>query len=259
MVHSIWSVGQSLNPKRLQEAYNDAIFYRDQIRALFTHGVVTLRERALGEKIYWHLVSRIVHEAQKLDHMPEDLSDVANNLTDFYYGNFSVFQSLPDAWAINQLFPVMPIHRLSEEPTRRAVLVDITCDCDGRLDRFIDLEDVKSHLPVHVRGPREPYYIGVFLVGAYQETLGDLHNLLGDPNVVSVGLKDGQIHFTHEVEGDSVADVLSYVEYEPKDLEARFRQFAENAVTAGKITPGDRKSIVEAYRTGLQGYTYYED
>lgn len=259
MVHSIWSVGQSLNPKRLQEAYNDAVFYLDQIRALFTHGVVSLRERALGEKIYWHLVSRIVDEAKKLDHMPEDLYDVANNLTDYYYGNFSVFQSLPDAWAINQLFPIMPIHRLDEEPTRRAVLADITCDCDGRLDRFIDLEDVKRYLPVHPRGPREAYNIGVFLVGAYQETLGDLHNLLGDPNVVSVGIKDGQIHFTNEVEGDSVADVLSYVEYDPKDLESRFRQFAENAVTAGQITPADRKMIVEAYRAGLQGYTYYED
>ena len=153
----------------------------------------------------------------------------------------------------------MPIHKLEQEPTQRAILADITCDCDGKIDRFIDRETVSPHLRVHKRHPGEEYHIGAFLVGAYQETLGDLHNLLGDPHVVSIGIEDGEITYTHEVEGDSVADVLSYVEYSPKDLEKRFRSFAEKAVRKGTITAIQRKTIMEAYKTGLNGYTYYED
>ena len=259
MLHSLWEVDQRLNSKNLQECFNDALFYRDQIRSLFTHGLVTLRQRAEGEKMYWHLVTRIAHLVREMPNAPDALRDISDALTDVYYANFSVFQSIPDSWAIGQLFPVMPIHQLDQKPDRRAILADITCDCDGKIDRFIDpQEGIRRHLPVHNRQPGDPYHIGVFLVGAYQETLGDLHNLLGDPNVVSIGVENGELTFTHEVEGDSVADVLSYVEYDPKDLENRYRLFAEQAVKEGRITATDRKKILEAYREGLHGYTYYE-
>ena len=179
-------------------------------------------------------------------------------IADVYYGNFSVFQSLPDVWAIEQLFPVMPIHRLCEAPARQATISDITCDCDGKIDRFIDLHDVKQTLPVHELNNGE-YYMGVFLIGAYQETLGDLHNLLGDTNVVSLRLGEhGEIEYTHEIDGDSVSDVLSYVEYNPQDMLDRMRKMAEQAVRSGRITAEERRQIMDAYETGLRGYTYFE-
>lgn len=259
MLHSLWDVRDRIDSSDLQECFNDALFYRDQVRDLFRHGVVNLRERAVAEKIYWHICTRIGQKTEELEHIPEDLQTLQSNLIDFYYANFSVFQSLPDAWAIQQLFPIMPIHKLDQEPTQRAILADITCDCDGKVDRFIDRDNVSTFLRVHKREAGEEYNIGAFLVGAYQETLGDLHNLLGDPHVVSVGIEDGELTYTNEVEGDTVADVLSYVEYAPKDLEKRFRGFAEKAVRKGTITAAQRKVIMEAYKNGLNGYTYYED
>lgn len=258
MTLNLWEIRNRIALPNLQKCYNDALFYRDQIRELFRHGVVDLRERSSAEKIYWHICTRIVECARQLDHVPEDLQNLEANLIDFYYANFSVFQSLPDSWAIGQLFPIMPIHRLDSKPTQRAILADITCDCDGKIDRFINRDGTSCYLEVHDKKADEEYNIAAFLVGAYQETLGDLHNLLGDPHVVSVGIEDGELTYTHEVEGDSVADVLSYVEYEPKDLEKRFRHFAENAVRNGTITAKQRRTIMEAYRTGLNGYTYYE-
>jgi arginine decarboxylase len=242
----------------IQECYHDAIFYIDKIRSLFLHGSISLRKRAMGENIFWRIMMRIMKELRELDYVPEELQEVEASMADIYYGNFSVFQSLPDAWAINQLFPIMPIHRLSEFPTRNATLSDITCDSDGKISRFTDLKDVRKMLPIHELNGKE-YYLGVFLVGAYQETLGDLHNLLGDPNVIGVQLdKDGQLEFTHEIRGDSVADVLFYMEYDPKDLGNRVRIMAEDAVRKGLISPLERKSILECYNAGLQGYTYYE-
>ncbi len=203
-------------------------------------------------------MTRISKLLQNLEDIPEDLRELSDTLVDFYYGNFSLFQSLPDSWAIKQLFPVMPIHRLDERPRQRAVLADITCDCDGKIDRFIDREDVAKVLPLHALRPDEPYHVAVFLVGAYQETLGDLHNLLGDTNVVGVHLEDGKPVYTHEVEGDSVADVLSYVEYDPKELVTRFRSFAEKAVTQGRISPKERRGVLDLFRANLNGYTYFE-
>ncbi|MEM9238019.1 MAG: arginine decarboxylase, partial [Verrucomicrobiota bacterium] len=204
------------------------------------------------------IMTMIARQVRQLDTVPDKLAQIDQNLTDFYYANLSVFQSLPDAWAIDQLFPVLPIHRLDERPRQRAVLADITCDCDGKIDRFIDREDVKNALPLHALKPGEPYHLGVFLVGAYQETLGDLHNLLGDTNVVGVHLEEGKPVYTHEVEGDTVADVLSYVEYEPKELVSRFRAFAEKAVTQGRIGPRERREVMDLFRAGLSGYTYFE-
>ena len=251
-------VNKTLSKKNLQESFNDAAYYRDQMRAQFFYGSATLRERGLAEAWFWHILTRISNLIAQLDDIPEDLRELSSTLVDFYYGNFSLFQSLPDSWAIDQLFPVMPIHRLDEKPRQRAVLADITCDCDGKIDRFIDKEDVAKILPLHDLKPDEPYYVAVFLVGAYQETLGDLHNLLGDTNVVGVHLEKGKPVYTHEVEGDTVADVLSYVEYDPKELVSKFRNFAEKAVTDGRISPKERREILDLYREGLAGYTYFE-
>ncbi len=257
MLCNLFEVSRVMTKKNLQECYNDALFYRDELRTLFTHGAISLRERALGEEVFWAIMSRISQSVRDLKYIPEDLQNLGDELTDFYYGNFSVFQSLPDAWAIDQLFPVMPLHRLAERPTRSAVIADITCDCDGRLDRFIDLHDVKKSLPVHELRDGEEYLLGVFLVGAYQETLGDLHNLLGDTNVVSVRIENGKVVYDREIEGDSVADVLSYVEYDPAQLVDRFRKLTEAAVREGRISARERKRTMDAYRDGLRAYTYY--
>ena len=255
---NIIEVNNALTKKNLQECFNDAVYYRDQMRAQFFYGSATLRERGLAESWFWHILTRISKLIAELDDIPEDLRELSSTLVDFYYGNFSLFQSVPDSWAIDQLFPVMPIHRLNEKPKQRAVLADITCDCDGKIDRFIDKEDVAKVLPLHELLPDKPYYVAVFLVGAYQETLGDLHNLLGDTNVVGVHLENGKPVYTHEVEGDTVADVLSYVEYDPKELVTRFHAFAERAVNQGRISPKERREVLDLFRTGLNGYTYFE-
>lgn len=255
---AIADTDKMLSRKNIQECYNDASYYRDQLRAQFFYGNCSLRERGVGEAYYWHIMRRISELITEMETIPEDLSELSCSMVDFYYGNFSLFQSLPDAWAIKQLFPVMPLQRLDERPTNRAVLADITCDCDGKLDHFIDREDVASSIPLHRLKKDEEYYVGVFLVGAYQETLGDLHNLLGDTNVVGVHLEEGRPVYTHEVEGDTVADVLSYVEYDPKDLINKFRHFAEKAVAEGRISPSERRKALDLYRSGLTGYTYYE-
>ncbi len=251
-------VNKSIHSGNLQECLNDAVYYRDQVRAQFFYGNATLRERGLAEAWFLHIVTRISNMISELDDIPEDLRELSSTLVDFYYGNFSLFQSLPDSWAIEQLFPVMPIHRLGEKPRQRALLADITCDCDGKIDRFIDREDVAKVLPLHDLKPDEPYYVAVFLVGAYQETLGDLHNLLGDTHVVGVHLENGRPVYSHEVEGDTVADVLSYVEFDPKELMSRFRSFAEKAVNDGRISPKERREIMDLFRIGLAGYTYFE-
>ncbi len=247
-----------LTRKNIQECYNDANFYRDQLRMQFYYGTTSLRERGVGEAIYWHIMDLIARRLAEMSEIPEDLKEVSDNMVDFYYANFSLFQSLPDSWAIGQLFPVMPIQRLGERPTQKTVLVDITCDCDGKVDKFIDKEDVAKSLPLHEVEPEENYYVAIFLVGAYQETLGDIHNLLGDTNVVSVHLENGRPVYTNEEEGDSVADVLSYVKYDARELVSKFRVLAERAVEEGRISPRQRRDAVEAYRDGLNGYTYYE-
>jgi arginine decarboxylase len=250
---------KSINVRNLQECYNDALYYRDEIRQLFKHGDIALRDRALGEMMFWHIMQRIASVSRGMKQVPQELRGIDTVLADIYYGNFSVFQSLPDAWAIDQRFPVMPIHRLNEEPTRQGIIADITCDCDGKIDKFIDIHGVKNALPLHELKSEEEYYLGVFLVGAYQETLGDLHNLLGDTNVVSIRAdEDGDYSFVREIEGDSVADVLTYVEYDPKQMVVEFRQKAEEAIRKGLITPLERHQIMNAFEVGLRGYTYFE-
>lgn len=245
-----------LNEKNAQECLNDLNYYREEIRNKFLYGKVNMRERAAAEHVYWSIVAEIqqkygdIHaaEIQKLEHQ----------LSDIYYGNFSLFQSLPDVWAIDQLFPIMPIHRLETKPDRKAVLSDITCDSEGKIDKFITSKGVSDTLALHTPKEDEDYILGVFLVGAYQETLGDLHNLLGDTNVVSITYEDGNFSLHNELEGDTVADVLSYVEYEPKRLETMIRTKAEKAVQEGRITVQERRRLISAYTAGLRGYTYYE-
>ena len=255
-------VGRALNDENLQECYNDAFYYRDEIRQLFQAGALGLRDRSLGEKIFWDNLSKIWKLCSQMDEaeVPEELLGLESFLADIYYGNFSLFQSLPDAWAIDQVFPVVPIERLNEEPSRRAILSDITCDCDGKVDRFVESGRIRRTLAVHEPRDQEKYLLGVFLVGAYQETLGDLHNLLGDTHVVSVRMgKGGDFEVDREIEGDSIADVLSYVEYDPKQVSSRFRASVERAVRSGDIDVDERRSIVKTFEDTLRGYTYFEE
>ncbi len=258
-VINLFEVYKELGIKNLQESYNDALYYRELIKDMFNHGNLNIRERAFGEKVYWNLMYKIAQLVDKMKKIPPELEDLETALADIYYCNFSVFQSIPDSWAIEQLFPIIPIHRLNEEPTRNAILADITCDCDGEIKQFIDVHDIKKTLPLHELKSEENYYIGVFLVGAYQETLGDLHNLFGDTNVVSIRVNDDRgYEFVNEIQGDTVEDVLNYVEFDTKRIRNSLRKKAEVAVKENKITPNERKSILESFENGLRGYTYYE-
>ena len=250
---------KGLNIRNMQEVLNDVIFYRDETRRLFDNGKISLRQRSVSEQIFWTTINEINRLSKELKNPGTELSELERVLADIYYCNFSVFQSLPDSWAIGQIFPVMPIHRLDEEPSRFGILADITCDCDGKIDQFIDKRGTRRVLPLHELKPYEEYILGVFLVGAYQETLGDLHNLLGDTNVVTIRiLENGEYEFVSEQEGDTVADVLAYVQYDPKRLFISFRKSAELAVREGRISPQERREIVAAYEAGLRGYTYFE-
>lgn len=258
MIKNIFEVYKSLNLKNAQECYNDALYYKDEIHQLFKVGQISLRDKALGENIFWNIMVQIVKNSFKIRQKPVELEGMEEALSDIYYCNFSLFQSLPDSWAIDQLFPIMPIHKLNEMPTREAILADITCDSDGKIRRFIDLHDVRNTLPVHEISENEDYYLGVFLVGAYQETLGDLHNLFGDTNVVTIRInEDSGFDFERELEGDSIADVLSYVEYDIKTLSTKFRQSAEKCVRDGIITGTERRKILQTFDDILRGYTYF--
>jgi arginine decarboxylase len=249
---------KNLSERNLQECYNDAIYYRDEVRQLFQHGKMTLRERTVGERLFWIIIQQIARLKEKLQHPPKDLDAIDRALADIYYGNFSVFQSLTDSWAIEQVFPIMPVHRLTEFPSCEGIISDITCDSDGRIDQFIAPHGTKNTLDLHPLNGGE-YYLGVFLVGAYQETLGDFHNLLGDTNVVSVHInEDASFEFRREIRGDSVADVLASVEYEPRRIIEDIRQLAETAVRGGRISPQERFRIMQAFEDGMRGYTYFE-
>lgn len=247
------------NLKNVQECYNDAVYYLESLRMQFKRGEVKLRMRSIGENYYLAVLQKIAKLIPELDRVPIVLENLTEQLADIYYGNFSVFQSLPDFWAIGQTFPVMPIHRLNERPTREAIIADLTCDCDGKIDRFAHPEGARNTLPLHPLNGDKEYYLAVFLVGAYQETLGDLHNLFGDTNVVSVRINgNGNFDFVHELAGDTISDVLSYVEYEPDNLFRRFRDTAEKAVREGRISVADRQKMLGAFSESLRGYTYFE-
>lgn len=259
LIHDLQEALASAQSKNLQECYNDAIFYRDEIRELFKRGQVSLRTRSIAENLFLKVMHRIIKLAEKSQRVPPEIENLRGQLADIYYCNFSLFQSLPDIWAIDQIFPIVPIHRLNEKPTRETIIADITCDCDGKIDSFSNMHETRSTLPLHELNDGEEYYIGAFLVGAYQETLGDLHNLFGDPNVVSIRTNtDGSYDFADEIEGDQIADVLSYVEYSPQTMKERFRKLAEKAVRKGHISASERQKIMKAFSDSLSGYTYYE-
>ncbi|SFT37239.1 arginine decarboxylase [Pseudovibrio denitrificans] len=258
LVADLAAVEGYLNAERLQECLNDATFYRNELRALFRRGYINLRQMGRAERIYLHLMSKIKELAPPAGTAPE-IDEQLEKVADIYHCNFSLFQSLPDVWAIDQLHPIVPLQRLNEVPDRRAVLSDITCDSDGKVDKFILADGISPSLPVHTLEEGKPYYLGVFFVGAYQETLGDLHNLFGDTNVATIDLRaDGGFDLLQEVEGDTISQVLSYVEYDPRDCVDAFRKLIDEAVSAGTLKNADRRTLVAAYRDSINGYTYYE-
>jgi arginine decarboxylase len=259
LLENLLATYKMVSAKDIQECCNDALFYRSQARQLFKHGHINIRERAMAENLVQHTLIKISQISKELDHIPKDVQSINKLVYDVYYGNFSLFQSLPDVWAIDQILPIMPIHRLDEAPSRQAIISDITCDCDGKIDKFPDVSQEKTSLLLHTLNDHEEYYLGVFLVGAYQETLGDLHNLFGDTNVVSIHVnEDGTYQFVRELEGDSVSDVLSYVEYDLRAIRNRLKNIAEDSIHKGFITPRERKSILANFEEGLRGYTYFE-
>lgn len=250
---------QNLTARNALESYNDAQEALDMALNLFNGGYMPLEQRCLAETLYWAIVSKIRKLIQQMDDVPEDLKGLDDMLADTYFCNFSLFQSIPDSWAIKQLFPVMPIHRLNEAPTREAVLGDITCDSDGKIDQFIDRRDVKRTLSLHTFNG-EPYYLGVFLVGAYQEILGDLHNLLGDTHAVHVALDaEGNVILDSVIKGDTVREVLDYVEFDADLLVRRLRESAETAVREGRLELAQAGQLLRFYEDGLHGYTYLEE
>lgn len=258
-VSDLFGIHRDLKKKNLLEGYHDAVQAVDEALNMFNLGTLTIDMRALVERLFWAVCSKIQRIVREMDYAPEELQGLESMLSDTYFCNFSIFQSMPDSWAIKQLFPIMPIHRLLEAPTRRAVLGDITCDSDGKIDQFIDLRDVRNTLELHTYDGR-PYYLGAFLLGAYQEILGDLHNLFGDTNAVHVSVdENGDYSIDHVIKGDTVREVLAYVQYSAEELTARLRKDVEKAVRAGKISLAESRQLLRFYESGLDGYTYLEE
>jgi arginine decarboxylase len=250
---------RTVSPRRLVECYHDAVTARDEALQLFKLGMLSLEQRGLAERLYWSTCTRVRDAARKLDEFPEELAELEGILSDTYFCNFSVFQSLPDSWAIDQLFPIVPVHRHNEQPTRKAVLADITCDSDGKIDKFVSLRDVQRTLALHPLREGEDYYIATFLVGAYQETLGDLHNLFGDTHVVHIRLHDEGGWWIEEiVKGDTANMVLEYMEYDVAELYPALARDCERAVRDGRMTVAESQSIKRFYEGELNGYAYLE-
>jgi arginine decarboxylase len=249
----------SLSPRNLLESYHDAQQALDMAMNLFAGGYLPLDQRSHAENLFWAISRKIQRMVRQLEYVPEELQGLDSLLSETYFCNFSLFQSMPDSWAIKQLFPVMPIHRLNEQPSHHAVLGDITCDSDGKIEQFIDRRDVKRTLPLHTFNG-EPYYLGAFLIGAYQEILGDMHNLFGDTNCVHVNMNDdGEVVLETVIKGDTVREVLDYVEYDVNSLIRQLRTDVETAVRENRIDYQQSGRLLKFYEEGLQGYTYLED
>ncbi|MGL5032186.1 MAG: biosynthetic arginine decarboxylase, partial [Microcystaceae cyanobacterium] len=273
ILHSFWETYCSISTKNYQEAYHDAVQFKEEATSLFNFGYLSLTERARVEQLYWACCQKILEIIRGLDYVPDDFEDLEKIMASIYYINLSVFQSAPETWSLDQLFPIMPIHRLNEEPQQRGILADITCDSDGKIDRFIDLRDVKSVLELHslnetkktseVKGKKKPehspYYLGMFLVGAYQEIMGNLHNLFGDINVVHIALQPKGYQIESVVKGDTMTEVLSYVQYDAEDLLENMRRYSEAALTDQKITLEESQRLLDDYEKSLRRYTYLVD
>ena len=258
LVKDLYEIWDNLNSKNMLEDWHDAEQIRDEGLELFSHGIVDLKTRAEIESMYWSVCHEINTLSKQMKHVPEELRNIDKLLADKYFCNFSLFQSLPDSWAIDQLFPIMPIQRLTERPTRNATLQDITCDSDGKIANFVKEGHLSHVLPLHALRRNEPYYLGVFLVGAYQEILGDMHNLFGDTNAVHVSVKDGHYHIDQIIDGETVEEVLDYVQYNPKKLVRQLEIWVTKSVKNGKISLEEGKEFLSNYRSGLYGYTYLE-
>ena len=258
LVKDLYEIWDNLNSKNMLEDWHDAEQIRDEALDLFSHGIVDLKTRAEIESMYWSVCHEINTLSKQMKHVPEELRNIDKLLADKYFCNFSLFQSLPDSWAIDQLFPIMPIQRLTERPTRNATLQDITCDSDGKIANFVKEGHLSHVLPLHALRRNEPYYLGVFLVGAYQEILGDMHNLFGDTNAVHVSVKDGHYHIDQIIDGETVEEVLDYVQYNPKKLVRQLEIWVTKSVKNGKISLEEGKEFLSNYRSGLYGYTYLE-
>jgi arginine decarboxylase len=255
----LFNAWRAVNGRRLVECYHDAITARDQVLQMFKLGLLSLEMRGLAERLYWATCAKIRDASRKLVDLPEELEDLESILSDTYFCNVSVFQSLPDSWAIDQLFPIMPIHRLDEMPERKGVLADITCDSDGKIDHFVSQRDVKRTLELHELQVGAEYYLAAFLVGAYQETLGDLHNLFGDTHVVHIRLHDEGGWWIEEiVKGDTANKVLEYMEYDVAELYPALARDCERAVRENRMTVAQSQQLKRFYENELNGYAYLE-
>ncbi len=256
IIWNLWETYQSINVENYQEFYHDAAQFKEEAISRFNLGILRLTERARAERLYWACCAKILSITRQQEYVPDDLEDLEKIMASIYYINLSVFQSAPDCWAIDQLFPIMPIHRLDQEPTQRGILADLTCDSDGKIDRFIDLRDVKSVLELHSFNPGEPYYLGMFLGGAYQEIMGNLHNLFGDTNAVHIDLTPKGYQIEHVVKGDTMKEVLGYVQYDSEDLVESIRQRTEQALQEKRITIAEAQRLLQTYEQSLSRYTY---
>ena len=259
IVRELYEAWEGIRQKNVQEAWHDAQQGLEEARSLFKFGYLGLRELAHAERLFWHCCERIREHVRQLRQVPEELLSIEELLGAIYYCNFSLFQSAPDIWAMDQLFPFVPIHRLDEEPTIKARLADLTCDSDGIVDHFIDVAEVQNTLDVHEVRDGEPYILGMFLGGAYQEILGDLHNLFGDTNAVHVRLEDYGYTVSNVIKGDSIEEVLRYLQYDPEDMVERVRKQAERALNAGRMNLHQLRAFMRHYEESLRGYTYLQD
>ena len=258
LVKDLYDIWDNLSSRSMLEDWHDAEQIREEALELFSHGIVDLKTRAEIERMYWSVAHEINVLAKNIKHVPEELKNLDKLLADKYFCNFSLFQSLPDSWAIDQLFPIVPIQRLNERPTRNATLQDITCDSDGKIANFVAEGHTSHVLPIHSLKKNESYYLGIFLVGAYQEILGDMHNLFGDTNAVHISVKDGKYHIDQIIDGETVEEVLDYVQYNPKKLVRQLETWVTKSVKEGKISLEEGKEFLDTYRSGLYGYTYLE-
>lgn len=258
LARELYDIWDKLNQPRLFESWHDALQIREEALDLFNLGLLDLRTRSQIEKLFWSIAREVGEIATSMKHAPEELRKISKMLPDKYFCNFSLFQSLPDSWAIDQVFPIMPIARLDEKPTRTATIQDITCDSDGKIANYISTHGTSSSLPVHTLKDKEPYYIGVFLVGAYQEILGDMHNLFGDTNAVHISVYKDRYEIDQIIYGETVDEVLDYVQYNPKKLVRNVETWVTSSMKAGKISPEEGREFLSNYRSGLYGYTYLE-
>jgi arginine decarboxylase len=258
-VQNLFDTYAGINENNCTEYYHDAQIAKDMVLNLFNLGYCTLEQRSLAERLFWGICAKVLSFVKKFDYVPEEFAGLESTLSDTYFCNYSIFQSMPDSWAIDHLFPIMPIHRLDEEPTCRGILADITCDSDGKVDKFIDKRDVKETLELHPYEPGKDYYLAAFLVGAYQEILGDLHNLLGDTNAVHVTIDEqGRAEVDEVIEGDTVREVLHYVQFNADDLMRTMRKSVERALRDSKLTLDESRVLLKFCENGLEGYTYLE-